>query len=302
MSGDSDAVDYSGCFIVVENFNSYLAEQIKREEEQPTKPSAATLVSFYKGDTRLPMLLPEPQNEQEAAVRDSIASIGTSDERGVPTFTVISMHRSLLLPSPEAPQTQEGMAYRCRLLEANWKQLIPILAPSFVACPNCNGEATLSVAEREALCADASLMDRVHYSYTIILQYFGWRIFQQDTFELDRHTLWRDRYELLQRRPGQYNFLTYFLRSLLDFRLHQLSQQVVRYLVEEFSKGRLNFLTNAWRTCWFEMAFSPCAVWRSPHSQSTALGEDPEVAKRDLAKYRAATLRRFARVGEVDSD
>ncbi|KAG5499534.1 hypothetical protein JIQ42_05007 [Leishmania sp. Namibia] len=45
---------------------------------------------------------------------------------------------------------------------------------------------------------EPGLMDRVYYSYVVLLRFFGWRVHEEERGLLDRHRGWQERYALLE--------------------------------------------------------------------------------------------------------
>ncbi|KAG5501846.1 hypothetical protein JKF63_04116 [Porcisia hertigi] len=45
---------------------------------------------------------------------------------------------------------------------------------------------------------EPGLMDRVYYSYVVLLRFFGWRMHEEARGVLDRHRAWQERYALLE--------------------------------------------------------------------------------------------------------
>lgn len=49
-----------------------------------------------------------------------------------------------------------------------------------------------------AIVREPGLMDRVYYSYVVLLRFFGWRVHEEERGLLDRHRAWQERYALLE--------------------------------------------------------------------------------------------------------
>ncbi|KAI5685481.1 hypothetical protein MNV84_04677 [Leishmania braziliensis] len=49
-----------------------------------------------------------------------------------------------------------------------------------------------------AIIREPGLMDRVYYSYVVLLRFFGWRVHEEERGLLDRHRGWQERYALLE--------------------------------------------------------------------------------------------------------
>ncbi|KPI87232.1 hypothetical protein ABL78_3702 [Leptomonas seymouri] len=113
-------------------------------------------------------------------------------------------------------------------------------------------------------------MDRIYYSYIVLLRFFGWRVHDEERGLLDRHRAWAERYAQLElyrsncacgepalaaSSPGQlpppptyarYNFyeagLQRVLRGLLEVGFLRLAVRLVEFLMEEMKSDRLLFL------------------------------------------------------------
>ncbi|KAG5476394.1 hypothetical protein LSCM1_04097 [Leishmania martiniquensis] len=49
-----------------------------------------------------------------------------------------------------------------------------------------------------AIVREPGLMDRIYYSYVVLLRFFGWRVHEEERGVLDRHRAWQERYALLE--------------------------------------------------------------------------------------------------------
>ncbi|GET89451.1 hypothetical protein, conserved [Leishmania tarentolae] len=49
-----------------------------------------------------------------------------------------------------------------------------------------------------AIVREPGVMDRVYYSYVVLLRFFGWRVHEEERGVLDRHRAWQERYQLLE--------------------------------------------------------------------------------------------------------
>ncbi|AYU79689.1 hypothetical protein, conserved [Leishmania donovani] len=49
-----------------------------------------------------------------------------------------------------------------------------------------------------AIVREPGLMDRIYYSYVVLLRFFGWRVHEEERGLLDRHRAWQERYALLE--------------------------------------------------------------------------------------------------------
>ncbi|EPY25653.1 hypothetical protein STCU_06590 [Strigomonas culicis] len=49
---------------------------------------------------------------------------------------------------------------------------------------------------------DPGMLDRIHYSYVVVLRFFGWRLHDEQRGVLDRHRHWEARYAALAPRTG----------------------------------------------------------------------------------------------------
>lgn len=126
-------------------------------------------------------------------------------------------------------------------------------------------ERNISVQQWKGLIRDGPMLDRMHYSYTILLHYFGWRLHNEETGEVDRHQNWRIRYSSLEgigdsvaeadkfaHSPTDcYAIWTRMLRVLLELRMPNYVGQWLRFLLDEFRSDRLLFLLPVWDTVWF---------------------------------------------------
>jgi hypothetical protein len=115
-------------------------------------------------------------------------------------------------------------------------------------------EGQLSVSEWRALTRDGAMLDRIHYSYTILLHYFGWRLHDQETGEVDRHARWRERYAQLDQARSVYCVWTRTLRVLLELRMPNYVGRFLRFLLEEFKADRLPWLISIFDDVWWPMA------------------------------------------------
>lgn len=122
------------------------------------------------------------------------------------------------------------------------------------------------------------VMDRVHYSYVVFLRFYGWRLHNEENGVLDRHRNWEARYRLLVspdqcckcslgggvvcdevvRRwtcddgvPCPYTALTRILKVLLELCFNRYAVNLVAFIIEEMSKGRLLFLQQILESVWF---------------------------------------------------
>lgn len=114
-------------------------------------------------------------------------------------------------------------------------------------------------------------MDRLYYSYIVLLRFFGWRVHDEERGLLDRNRAWAERYAALEvfRRSGSggvedvavaspstlppvppayasFDFyrdgLPRVLRGLLDVGFLRLAVRLVEFVMEEVKAGRLLFL------------------------------------------------------------
>ncbi|KPA86831.1 hypothetical protein ABB37_00886 [Leptomonas pyrrhocoris] len=114
------------------------------------------------------------------------------------------------------------------------------------------------------------LMDRIYYSYIVLLRFFGWRVHDEERGLLDRNRAWAVRYALLEMyRAGggveepsltassagqlpppptyaDFNFyadgLPRVLRGLLDVGFLRLAVRLLEFVMEEMKSDRLCFL------------------------------------------------------------
>lgn len=196
---------------------------------------------------------------------------------------IITLHRLLKPPSFE---DEEGTGYHFAQLvwESNWFDLLGALFPLTVAgkrafvdqftpgqaakdIPNSqegkeaeDGQlyhyqrhlSFLSISGWKALRYDSHITDRFHYSYSCVLEYYGWRLHNEETGEVDRNKVWRDRYSALlssARGGGDlkmfcYPFLTHVMQVLLELKLFPFVAKLLLFLLEEFKANRLRPLVD----------------------------------------------------------
>lgn len=125
-----------------------------------------------------------------------------------------------------------------------------------------------------------TMLDRILYSVTVFLRFYGWRLHDDTRGEVDRHRNWRGRYALLkpahiegrsacdpeEKRKvtekfstgdlsvtpcsspayGKFNFYTsglpHLVQSFLTIRFFQYAIRLVEFIVEEMKAERLTFL------------------------------------------------------------
>lgn len=269
-------------------------------------PSAEfSLRRFYIGEEPLPFsaasLLtghPESKTDDAVAPQSTTASL-LPDAAAATSFMaacappcslfVIEFHRWLLPPTVTNDSSSESAAEcaaRATFLLLHWAQLRPLLMPSFAP-----GPSVISFEDWYGIRHDSALMDRVAYSYHIVLHCYGWRLHEQVSGELDRGSHWRARYAALAQAPTAYGRLTSVLRSLLEFRLLRYAAAFLAFLAEEFCQGRLRLLCAVWRTVWFEMV---AGCWEREETN----GKYMTAVRSDLAR----ALSRFEARDKVDSD
>jgi hypothetical protein len=119
-------------------------------------------------------------------------------------------------------------------------------------------EGNITAEQWKVLIRDGPMLDRIHYSYTIMLHYYGWRLHNEETGEIDRHQNWRARYEALSSTQTSissplrlYAVWTRMLRVLLELRMPNYVGRWMRFLLEEFKNDRLLFLLPVWDSVWF---------------------------------------------------
>ncbi|CUE70863.1 Hypothetical protein, putative [Bodo saltans] len=129
-------------------------------------------------------------------------------------------------------------------------------------------EGNITAEQWKALIRDGPMLDRIHYSYTVMLHFFGWRLHSEETGEVDRHQNWRARYEILNSSASSlqpssssssssssslrlYAVWTRMLRVLLELRMPNYVGRWMRFLLEEFKSSRLLFLLPVWDSVWF---------------------------------------------------
>ena len=119
----------------------------------------------------------------------------------------------------------------------------------------------LSPRDWAAIRFDAGLMDRLHYSYMVVLNYFGWRLHDTQVGVVDRHHSWANRYKELQQDCdgegvlllARYVVWGRTLRILLEFRLYSFVKRWLLFLLEEFAADRLLFLVAPWEKNWLPL-------------------------------------------------
>ena len=112
------------------------------------------------------------------------------------------------------------------------------------------------------------LIDRLLFSYSIILTGFGLRLHDFQDGTVDRLTpFWKEEYQQLDdknddctspssirdHRTFFIQSFTRLIRSLLDFRLRKITKKLVQFFVEEICEGRLEFLRNVVEFVWMPM-------------------------------------------------
>jgi hypothetical protein len=117
-------------------------------------------------------------------------------------------------------------------------------------------------------------MDRIYYSYIVLLRFFGWRVHDEERGLLDRNRAWAERYALLALHrvrkeehqveqsdvpsspstmplppPPTYGVFDFYsdglprvLRGLLDVGFLRLGVRLVEFVMEEMKSDRLLFL------------------------------------------------------------
>jgi hypothetical protein len=152
----------------------------------------------------------------------------------------------------------------------------------------------LDVQSWKQIRLDAAAMDRWQYTYTIWLHFFGWRLHNEETGELDRHRNWRGRYRSLSRAglasedpfagggsTRCYTELTRMLRVLLEMKLANYAVRCLIFLCDEFHAGRLHLLMTSWDRYYFPLV-------------AGCTDADPDMV--------AFAMKKFQRVGSSDSD
>jgi hypothetical protein len=103
------------------------------------------------------------------------------------------------------------------------------------------------------------LLDRLLFSYSILLSNFGWRLHDFQTGTVDRiSSTWKSEYELLEkdsekRKSCCIQSVTRMLRCLIDFRLRKIAIKLVHFIWEELCGKRLSCLRNVWEHVWVPM-------------------------------------------------
>nr|CCC91272.1 conserved hypothetical protein [Trypanosoma congolense IL3000] len=211
---------------------------------------------------------------------------------------VISLHQALFPPCPDASLAEEE-EYSLRisspegleLLRTNWGLLLWLLMPS-IRFGTSSGASDTGIDSAPIVSwrdlrypltwrdytrlRQPGIMDRVHYSYVVFLRFYGWRLHNDESGELDRHRGWQARYELLAPDvyrcipcqdsagceeaitccphfggiPCPYSALTRILNVLLELCFNCYASNLVLFVIEEMSKGRLLFLQSAVEGVW----------------------------------------------------
>ena len=227
-------------FVVHASVLEFLEAEKKRDVTSSGKHPA---VSFYLGESPLKIVLPSGQ---------------------VTAMTVIELHLQLLPPTCRFELEEDRLADTAQVetTRRNWHMLVTELLPTFCKVPNtqpadADPREALSYAAWVALRSEAGLMDRMHYSYSVILHFYGWRLHDQETGELDRHKNWTARYKALEDDPAAvdkyYSYITWILRHLLEFLLTTYAQRLGLFLLDEFGCGRLLLLRGQWDRLWRPM-------------------------------------------------
>ena len=198
--------------------------------------------------------------------------------------TMMDWHVTLRPPSEEHESTFESTisaADRVALLDSHWEVLASLLTPDFDptsvddATPQTRPSSTLGAAwaprpvtltELMWLRSDASAMDRYQYSYGVMLLWFGWRLHDGMTGELDRHRDWRTRYEALEALPQRGAVVSRrvvrLLRSLLFVGARTFADKLVHFVSQELREGRLHAFRDEFERVWLPVAsaVSPTAT------------------------------------------
>lgn len=180
---------------------------------------------------------------------------------------VMDFHRTMLPPSCEeiadADEELQVELFRVNVLQQEITQLTSSLGGSArcTASPMMSllfpsvQEGNLTPKEWANLMRDGALLDRIHYSYTILLHFYGWRLHDQETGELDRHKNWRSRYDALSDGSAVdcYAVWTRMLRVLLELKLTTYAARFLLFLLQEMRCGRLRFLQGPWDAVWWPL-------------------------------------------------
>ena len=231
---------------------------------------------------------------------------GNGQPEDVKEVYIMGLQATLLPAGVSSNSSDYPCEHSCKLLSVNWPLLEPFLLPSLHRQQDSSSSTSttepapfpaLTYAEYKRLRSDPSMMDRIHYSYNILLHYLGWRMHCQETGELDRHRYWKERYatlegQLLGKLPndhvGGYNVITPLIRMLAEFRLLVFAKNLLKYVLEEMVNGRLLFLRAAWRDAWIPFL----ASCKEESSELNAR------IKKDLDRM----VRRYDKLDESDSD
>ncbi|CAD2215835.1 Opioid growth factor receptor (OGFr) conserved region containing protein, putative [Angomonas deanei] len=263
---------------------------------EPSLPENSSL-QFYKGFR--PISIDVGQNVEEKVF-------------------VISLHKLLMPPTAtptlDAEEQAESYAQQIagdegiELLRRNWKLIVAVLFPCGSPLKEASSSAATEGTPNEGApisfeeCASTNLrpadvrdlrepgsIDRIHYSYIVLLRFFGWRLHDESRGVLDRHRNWESRYTVLADYPpvhgepspsglpsgvleaiqlknvpdspsyGAFHFyngaILRILQCFITVGFLTYAVQLVEFMLEEMGNGRLLHLYD-----WMEQCVLPLLV------------------------------------------
>jgi hypothetical protein len=157
---------------------------------------------------------------------------------------------------------------RMALLDQRWTLLAAFMLPTVdnreVPASTVDAEESPRISLRDLmwLRSDSSAMDRYHYAIGVFLQWFGWRLHDGTTGEVDRHREWRARYAALEQDLEKTSRrVVHLLRSLLTMGARSFADRVVHFISQELREGRLLPFREVFVSLWLPLAtaLSPSA-------------------------------------------
>lgn len=132
------------------------------------------------------------------------------------------------------------------------------------------------------------LIDRVLFSYSLVLHAFGWRLHSHQDGTVDRiGKTWKDVYATfdgadMNLKSSLVSAITRILRSLLDFRLRKIAKKFVQFIWEELCAGRLRFLRQTWEFVWVPMILVKGYYHSSEEQEDTECSWNFDESQREL--------------------
>ncbi|XP_006821062.1 uncharacterized protein LOC102805320 [Saccoglossus kowalevskii] len=105
----------------------------------------------------------------------------------------------------------------------------------------------LQLHEAKAICEDKKAHERVLKSYEMMLDFYGMKLVNKDTGEIERAKHWEKRYQNLNWSMHNYLRITRILKSLGEFRYEHLQAPFVQFVLKEVYKN--DRLTNCLNSC-----------------------------------------------------